>query len=163
MQLGYTANQCEQFRDAAFLSNVQGMMADDSRKDDVIPFIDRAIAADPDSPNFYDIKGQVLLGEEKIAEAKELFKTAMAKDPEYGDSYMNYARALNDEANAFIAANSQMTDAQLRPTLIPIYEEAMPYLQRAIQLDKSDNKVLEKQAKSLIEDIEYKFELLGHK
>lgn len=163
LNLGYTGNQCKEFRNAAFLSNVQGLMADDSQKDQVIPFIDSAIASDPTAPNYYDIKGQVLMGDNKFTEAKELFKAAMGLDAEYGDSYLNYARALYEEANAFIAANSQMTDAQLKPTLIPIYEEAMPYLQRAVQLDKSENKMLEKQAKSLIEDIDYKFELLGHK
>lgn len=163
LSLGYTGNQCKEFRDAAFLSNVQNMMTHENQKDNIIPFIDSAIATDPQSPNFYDIKGQVLLGEEKVAEAKALFKTAMEKDPNYGDSYLNYARALYEEANAYIAANSQMTDVQLKPTLIPIYEEAMPYLQRAIQLDKSENKTLQTQANSLIEDINYKFELLGHK
>lgn len=163
LELGYTANQTADFRNASFVAHVQALLADDARKTEVIPFIDNAIAADPEVANFYDIKGQVLMGDGKLDEAKNLFKKSMSIDPAYGDSYLNYARALYEEADRFIADNQQMTDKQLAPTLIPLYEEAMPYLERAITLDKSENQVLVKQANSIKEDIDYKFELLGHK
>lgn len=163
LSLGYTANQTKAFRDAAFLAQVQALMADDNNKGKVLPFIDGALAGDPTAPNFYDIKGQVLLGDGKFDEAKALFKAAMDKDPNYGDSYLNYARALYEEADKFIADNQQMTDKQLAPTLIPLYEAALPFLERAIALDKSENQTLVKQANSLKEDIDYKFGLLGHK
>ena len=66
---------------------------------------------------------------------------------------------LYNKANDLIMANPDATTAQMVPLLQPIYEEALPYLKKAAELD--ENKA--SQVKYITDDIDYKYEQMGLK
>ena len=59
---------------------------------------------------------------------------------------------------SLIDDNPNATNKELVPKLKPIYDEAIPFLEKAIKLNSEDNK-----AKNVLDDILYKFEVMGVK
>lgn len=162
LDLGYTGNNCKGFLNDTFIRVVQSKLeADDSKG--AMDFIDKAIADDPANPIFHDIKGQVFLQNEKIDEAIAEFKTALDKDPNYIDAYFNSGKALYLKAQDYINKNTDKTDKELKPVIIPIYAQATPYLKKAQELSNENTESIKEQAQRILDDIDYKLELLGEK
>ena len=159
-KLGYTDNNIVDFQTSSLANMVQGML-DKNEFDKANNFIDNALKADPKNGTLHDIKGfTVELQEKDVDAALPYYRKATEVDPTYANAFFDVGRCLYLQAQKIIDDNPNATNKELVPKIKPIYDEAIPFLQKAIDLNTNpdDNK-----AKNVLDDILYKFEVMGVK
>ena len=155
-KLGYTDNNIVDFQTSSLANMVQGML-DNKEYDKANNFIDNAIAADPMNGTLHDIKGfTVELQNDDVSAALPYYRKATEVDPTYANAFFDVGRCLYLQAQQIIDDNPNATNKELVPKIKPIYDEAIPYLKKASELNPDDNK-----AKNVLDDILYKFEVMG--
>ena len=155
---GYTENNAAQYKSSA-LANIIQEKVDAKDFAAAYDFIDKAIAAEPSSSLLYDMKGFIVEVDKGNEAATPIYRKAVELDGNNADANYNLGRMLYNKANDLIMANPDATTAQMVPLLQPIYEEALPYLKKAAELD--ENKA--SQVKYITDDIDYKYEQMGLK
>ena len=159
-KLGYTDNNIVDFQTSSLANMVQGML-DNKEFDKANNFIDNAIAADPMNGTLHDIKGfTVELQNDDVAAALPYYRKATEVDPTYANAFFDVGRCLYLQAQKIIDDNPNATNKELVPKIKPIYDEAIPFLQKAIDLNTNPD---DKKAKNVLDDILYKFEVMGVK
>lgn len=156
-RMGYTGNNIDAFATSALANMIQGTLdAKDYAK--AYAILDKNIAEDPDNAALYDMKGIVIENDttKGVKQAIDLFRKATQVNPNYAQGYYDTGRALYLIASDLISENPKATTAEMAPKLIPIYEEALPLFNKAIELDSN----LADQANRIIDDINYKLEQL---
>ena len=109
----------------------------------------------------HDIKGfTVELMENSVDAALPYYRKAVEVDPTYANAYFDVGRCLYLQAQKVIDDNPSLTDKDLFPKIKPIYDEAIPFLKNAIKFNTNPD---DKKAQSVLDDILYKFELMGVK
>jgi len=159
-KLGYTDNNIVDFQTSSLANLVQGML-DNNEFDKANNFIDNALKADPMNGTLHDIKGfTVELQNKDVDAALPYYRKATEVDPTYANAFFDVGRCLYLKAQKIIDDNPTATNADLIPKIKPIYDEAIPFLQKAVDLNTNpdDNK-----AKNVLDDILYKFEVMGVK
>ena len=156
-KLGYTENNIVDFQTSALANLVQGML-DKNNYDEAKAFIDNALAGDPMNGTLHDIKGFTIELQDGVDAALPFYRKACEVDPNYANAQFDVGRCLYLQAQKIIDDNPTATNKDLVPKLKPIYDEAIPFLERAIQLNPDESK-----AKSVLDDILYKFEVMGVK
>ena len=156
-KLGYTDNNIVDFQTSSLANMVQGML-DNKEYDKANNFIDNAIAADPMNGTLHDIKGFTVELQKDVDAALPYYRKAAEVDPTYANAFFDVGRCLYLQAQKIIDDNPNATNKDLIPKIKPIYDEAIPFLQKATDLNPSDNK-----AKNVLDDILYKFEVMGVK
>ena len=155
-KLGYTDNNIVDFQTSSLANMVQGML-DKKEYDKANNFIDNAIKADPMNGTLHDIKGfTVELQQNDVEAALPYYRHATEVDPTYANAFFDVGRCLYLMAQKIIDDNPNATNKELVPKLKPIYDEAIPFLKKASELNPDDNK-----AKNVLDDILYKFEVMG--
>ena len=155
-KLGYTDNNIVDFQTSALANMVQGML-DNNEYEKAYSFIDNALASDPHNAVLYDIKGFITeLKENSVDAALPFYRKAAEVDPTYANAFFDVGRCLYLQAQQIIDDNPNATNKELIPKIKPIYDEAIPFLQKATELNPDDNK-----AKNVLDDILYKFEVMG--
>jgi len=151
-KLGYTENNISMYCNAALeqliLTNLNS-----GKYSEANSMIDAALLDQPNAAWLYLFKAISKEGEsESIVEAFPLYKKAAEMDPNHADSQFYYGRAIAAKADAIINAkeNENATTDQLMPKIKPIYEEALIYLNKAVELNADMN-----EAKSMIDKIKY--------
>ena len=156
--LGYTDNNIVEFQTSSLANMVQGML-DSNEYEKASEFIDNALAVDPTNGVLHDIKGfttELMSG--GVDAALPFYRKACEVDPNYANAFFDVGRCLYLQAQKIIDDNPNLTDKDLFPKIKPFYDEAIPFLEKASQLNPDDTK-----AKSVLDDILYKFELMGVK
>ncbi len=104
--------------------------------------LDKAISGDPQNAEFYNVKGTLYENQKDLDNAIIQYKKAIELNPEYpkglfdvGRYYYNIAIAKRDEINELKGAAYQKA---LNEVLNPLYRDALPYLEKAYQLDPSN-------------------------
>ena len=127
--------------DSNYLGNIVNTYLQRKDFDKAFSTIDQAIAADPNNGQYYFVKGILYDNQDKKAEAKEMFKKAIALDDknvqaltQYGAALCQEAYTLSDQAPT-TAAESQ---AYFNEKIVPLFQEASTYLEKAWELD-NDN------------------------
>ena len=156
-KLGYTDNNIVDFQTSSLANMIQGML-DKEEYDKANNFIDNALSNDPMNGVLHDIKGFTTELKEGVDAALPFYRKAAEVDPNYANAFFDVGRCLYLQAQKIIDDNPNMTDNQLFPKIKPIYDEAIPFLQKAANLNPDDTKV-----KNVLDDILYKFELMGVK
>lgn len=156
-KLGYTENQVAEFQTSALANMVQDRI-DAKDFTGANSLIDNAIAGDAGNAVLYDMKGFAVEAEKDLEAAIPFYKKSVEVNPNYAQGYFDVARCLWTRGNHEIDNNPEMTTAQLSKILIPIYNEALPYLNKALELNPDNT-----QAKSVLDDINYKMEQMGAK
>jgi len=156
-KLGYTENNIVDFQTSSLANLVQGML-DAKEFDKANNFIDNALAADPMNGTLHDIKGFTIELQKDVDAALPFYRKAVEVDPNYANAYFDVGRCLYLQAQKIIDDNPNATTKELVPKLKPIYDEAIPFLRKAIELDPQNTK-----PKSVLDDILYKFEMMGIK
>lgn len=159
MKLGYTDNQVADFRNSS-LANVIQEFCDSKKYDDANTCIDNVIAANPNVGLFHDMKGYIFEQKDGILAAESYYRAATQADPTFGNGFFDLGRVIYEKAEKVIEANPSATNADLKPKLVPLYNEALPLFKKAQELDTQNANT---QIKRFIDDIEYKLELLGGK
>ena len=153
--LGYTQDNIVEFQTSALANLIQGMI-DSNDYDKAYDFIGNALASDPNNGILHDIKGFITELKDGVDAALPLYRKAVEVDPTYADAQLNVGRCLYLQAQKIIDDNPTATNKELVPKLKPIYDEAIPFLKKAMELNPDDTK-----AKSVLDDILYKFEVMG--
>lgn len=159
-KLGYTDNNIVDFQTSSLANLVQGML-DNNEFDKANNFIDNALKADPMNGTLHDIKGfTVELQNKDVDAALPHYRKATEVDPTYANAFFDVGRCLYLKAQKIIDDNPTATNADLIPKIKPIYDEAIPFLQKAVDLNTNPD---DKKAKNVLDDILYKFEVMGVK
>ncbi len=157
-KLGYTDNNIVDFQTSSLANMVQGML-DKNEYDKANAFIDNALKADPMNGTLHDIKGFTTeLMTQSVDAALPYYRKATEVDPTYANAFFDVGRCLYLQAQKIIDDNPNMTDKDLFPKIKPIYDEAIPFLKKAIELNTNPG---DKKAQNVLDDILYKFELMG--
>ena len=155
-KLGYTDNNIVDFQTSSLANMVQGML-DKKEYDKANNFIDNAIKADPMNGTLHDIKVfTVDLQQNDVEAALPYYRHTTEVDPTYANAFFDVGRCLYLMVQKIIDDNPNATNKELVPKLKPIYDEAIPFLKKASELNPDDNK-----AKNVLDDILYKFEVMG--
>ncbi len=158
-KLGYTDNNIVDFQTSSLANMVQGML-DNKEYDKANNFIDNAIKADPTNGTLHDIKGFTVELQQDVDAALPFYIKATEVDPDYANAFFDVGRCLYLQAQKIIDDNPNATNKELVPKIKPIYDRAIPYLQKAIDLNPNPD---DKKAKNVLDDILYKFEVMGVK
>lgn len=113
--------------------------------DQAFSIIDEAIAADPNNAQYYVVKGILLSETDKKADAKDMFKKALAIDSYNSMALYQYGRALCEEAYALgeIAPTSPAESQKFFDEKIkPLFLEAADYLENAYNVDNNNTDAL---------------------
>ena len=157
-KLGYTENNIVEFQTSALANMVQGMI-DAKEFDKANALIDNALAADPNNGTLYDVKGFTMeIMNDDVEPALPFYRKAVEIDPNNANANFDVGRSLYLLAQKVIENNPNLTDKELFPKIKPLFDEAIPFLKKASELNPEDNK-----AQRVLDDILYKFELMGVK
>ena len=156
-KLGYTDNNIVDFQTSSLANMVQGML-DNNEYDKAYNFIDNALSADPNNGTLHDIKGFTVELKDGVDAALPFYRKATEVDPTYANGFFDVGRCLYLQAQKIIDENPNATNSQLIPKIKPIYDDAIPFLKKASELKPDDTK-----AKNVLDDILYKFEVMGVK
>ena len=156
-KLGYTDNNIVDFQTSSLANMVQGML-DKNEYDKAFNFIDNALKGDPNNGTLHDIKGFTVELKDGVDAALPFYRKATEVDPTYANAFFDVGRCLYLQAQKIIDDNPSATNKELVPKIKPIYDEAIPFLEKATQLNPDDSK-----AKNVLDDILYKFEVMGVK
>lgn len=101
-----------------------------------------AIELDPNNPTLFFNLGVVNQNENKIEEAINYYKKAVELKPDYGDAYMNLAivilskeKAVIDEMNKNLSNFKKYEELENKQKAI--YKQALPYLEKADEIDRN--------------------------
>ena len=156
-KMGYTADNIVEFQTSSLANMVQTML-DANEYDKAMNFIQNALNADPNNAILHDIMGFTMELKDGIEAALPFYRHAAEVDPTYANAFFDVGRCLYLQAQKIIDDNPSATTKDLVPKLKPIYDEALPFLRKAIELDPENTK-----PKSVLDDILYKFEMMGVK
>ena len=156
-KLGYTDNNIVDFQTSSLANMVQGML-DKNEYDKANAFIDNALKGDPMNGTLHDIKGFTVELTDGVDAALPYYRKATEVEPTYANAFFDVGRCLYLQAQKIIDDNPNATNKELVPKIKPIYDEAIPFLEKASQLNPDDTK-----AKNVLDDILYKFEVMGVK
>lgn len=108
--------------------------------------MNEAIALDPNNPTLFYNLGVVNQNENKIDEAIKYYEKAIELKPDYGDAYMNLAVAILSGEQAIVKemnenlSNFKKYD-ELEKKQKALYKKALPYLEKADELNRSEDTV----------------------
>ena len=156
-KLGYTDNNIVDVQTSALANMIQDML-DNNEYDKAYNFIDNALRDDPMNGTLHDIKGFTAELKDGVVAALPFYRKAAEVDPTYANAFFDVGRCLYLQAQQIIDDNPNATNKDLIPKIKPLYDEAIPYLQKAIELAPENTK-----PQSVLDDILWKFEVMGLK
>ena len=148
-KMGYDRNNITGYLTSSLANLVQDML-DNKEFDKAMAFIDNAISSDPDNAVLYDIKGFTAELQNGVDAAIPFYQKAMEVDPTYANAYSDAARCLVLKAQHIVDANPDASNKDLLPKVQPLYDQAIPLLEKAIDLNPDVPN-----AKSLLDNIRY--------
>jgi tetratricopeptide (TPR) repeat protein len=105
-----------------------------------------AIELDPNNPTLFFNLGVVNQNENKTEKAIGYYKTAIELKPDYGDAYMNLAvailsgeKAIVDEMNKNLSNFKKYEELEEKQKAL--YRRALPYLEKADEIKRSEDTV----------------------
>ena len=148
-KMGYDKNNITGYMTSSLANIVQGMI-DNKEYDKALVFIDEAISNDSDNAILYDIKGFTTEQKDGVDAALPFYEKAMKVDPKYPNGFTDAARCLVKKAQKTIDDNPEASNKELLPMILPMYEQAIPLLETALELDPGMT-----DAKTLLDNIRY--------
>ena len=97
--------------------------------------LDQAINDDPQNAEFVNLKGNLVENQVSIDEALPYFKQAVELDPTFARAYYDLGRYYFNKAVKVRDENIDLTGEALDAKVNPFYEQALPYLEKAYELD----------------------------
>lgn len=126
----------------------------DKAMDKANAFIDNCIAKGNNGFLQY-LKGFIVEQDKGFEAAESYYRQAIELDPSNAMAQLRCGDCLYKKAQKIIDENPEASNKDLAPKLVPIYNEAIPFFEKAKELDGQCN------AQAYLDDIQYKLELLG--
>lgn len=101
-------------------------------------YLDQAITANPQNAEFCSLKGELVEKQSSIEEALPYFKKAVDLNPSLSRAQFNLGRYYYNKAVKLRDEKVDLTGDALAKLVNPLYEQALPYLEKAYELDKND-------------------------
>jgi len=149
-KFGYTDNNIVDFQTSS-LANIVQTMLDNKEYNKAYDFIDNALVNDPNNATLHDMKGFTKELELGVDEALPYYLKAVEVDPTYANGQFDVGRTYYLQAQKIIDDNPNATTKELKPKVKPLYDKAIPYLQKSLELNPDNTK-----PKSVLDDIDYK-------
>ncbi len=146
---GYTQYNVKEFQYSS-LGNIAQSYMDANNMEQAQKVVDDAIAQEPNNANFYNLKGILTERSLGMEQAFPIFKKASEIDPSNSQAFFNMGRYYYNQAAEIIKNNPDLLGDALTAKLKPIYEQCVPYLEKAYELDKNNN-----DAKNALRNIYY--------
>lgn len=110
--------------------------------------LEEAINVNPTDPNLYYNVGVMNLDQKNTEEAIANFKKAIEINPKFAEAYQNIGTAIIDKALPIVdEMNNSLSDFKkydkLQEQQFAIYKEALPYYEKAYELNKSSIAVVQ--------------------
>lgn len=110
--------------------------------------LEMAIEMNPTEPTLYYNVGVMNMDQKNLDEAIKYFEKAIELNPDYGDAYNNIGAAIIDKAAPIIdEMNKSLSDFakydKLQKQQFEIYGKAVPYYEKAFELNKSSISVVQ--------------------
>ncbi len=144
-------------KDPQYMNIIINDNVNNGKLDEALEMVNAAIANKPTAA-LYNLKGYVLEQKKDEDGALDFYKRAAAEDASNvqaqfntGRMYVKQAFNLQPEADKLSGAAYKKFKAE---KLIPLYQQALPYMKKAYDLDPTDN-----QAKSLLSNIYYQLDM----
>ena len=100
--------------------------------------IDEAIANDPNSAELVNLKGCLVENQSSIEEALPFFKKAVELDPTSSKANFDLGRYYYNKAVKVRDEKTDLAGAELAKLTNPLYQQALPYLEKAFELDNTN-------------------------
>lgn len=113
--------------------------------------LDEVIAMNDDDAEILNLKGIVVEQESSIEKALPYFKRCVELDPNNAQGLFNVGRYYYNEATMVPEKYPRLSGRKLNEKLHPLYREALPFLEKSYELDKSNEDV-----KNALRNIYYK-------
>lgn len=130
--------------DSQYISVIINDCINRSQYDEANRLLDDAIAANPNNAELYNVKGAIYENQNNIDEATKWFLKAIELNPEYAKGQFDVGRMYYNKAvetgNSF-PSNLSVNEIRRKTALevTPLYEKALPHLQKAVDLDPSSD------------------------
>lgn len=116
--------------------------------DKAIEILNAVVAIDPENPELWNVKGQLLEAQGDIAGAIGCFEKALNMNPNFalalgnmGRMYFNQAVEKNNELSEKISNTSEFNAAK-EAEVLPLYRQALPYYEKAHQIDANEREYM---------------------
>ena len=132
-----------------FLKREIVILINEERSDEAENKLTEAIAADPDDPQLYYNRGYLFEQMGKNEDAVNSYKKALELNPDYFDAtfniaayYYNQAAEILQKANDMDLKEYQEKGKEVEAQAKDYFQQALPYLEKARELEPDDVKVL---------------------
>lgn len=113
--------------------------------------IDKAIAVNDSDSKLHNLKGLVVEQQDGIEAAFPHFKRSVELAPDDAQSLFNVGRYYYNQAATITDKNPNLSRKEFNNKVQPLYREAMPYFERALQIEHDNEEV-----KNALRNIYYK-------
>ena len=110
--------------------------------DNASVLIDEAIAIDDHDAELQNLKGLVVEQQSGLEQALPYFKRCVELDGENAQGLFNLGRYYYNQAAQIVDSNQKLSVKALAKKVNPIYRQALPYLEKAYELDPSNEDAL---------------------
>lgn len=113
--------------------------------------IDEALAIEDDDAELHNLKGLVVEQQSSLEQAMPHFKRCVELDPDNAQGLFNMGRYYYNQAAQMVDSNQKLSVKALAKKVNPIYRQALPYLEKAYELDPGND-----DARNALRNIYYK-------
>ena len=113
--------------------------------------LDKAIAVNDDDAELHNLKGLVVEQQDGIDAAFTHFKSSVELDPDNAQAQFNMGRYYYNQAATVTDKNPDLSRKDFNKKVQPLYRQAMPYFEKALQLEPGNEEV-----KNALRNIYYK-------
>ncbi|MDD2961802.1 MAG: tetratricopeptide repeat protein [Muribaculaceae bacterium] len=132
-------------KDNQYISLMINDYINNSKYKEATELLDEAIAANPTNAEFYNVKGSLYENQKDMEKAFEYFMKALELNPEYAKGQFDVGRYYFNKAVQKREAINKLSGAAYQKAIVselnPLYEKALPYLEKAYQLDPENSDV----------------------
>ena len=113
-----------------------------------IDVLEAVVANDPENPELWNVKGQLLEAQDDIEGAIACFDKALSMNPNFalalgnmGRMYFNQAVEKNNELSEKITSTAEFNAAK-EAEVLPLYRQALPFYEKAHQIDANEREYM---------------------
>ncbi|MBR5842968.1 MAG: tetratricopeptide repeat protein [Bacteroidaceae bacterium] len=113
-----------------------------------IDVLEAVVTNDPENPELWNVKGQLLEAQDDVEGAIACFDKALSMNPNFalalgnmGRMYFNQAVEKNNELSEKITSTAEFNAAK-EAEVLPLYRQALPFYEKAHQIDANEREYM---------------------